>query len=93
MKLFEYMASKRAVIASNLPGIAEVITDGENALLVPPGDAPALAAAIQRLRDDAALRQQLAEAAYREVMAHYTWAARAQAILSAIREHQNVGRY
>ncbi|MBA3872435.1 MAG: glycosyltransferase family 4 protein [Anaerolineae bacterium] len=88
MKLFEYMASGRAIIASNLPSIAEVITDGENALLVPPSDAPALAAAIQRLRDDATLRQRLADAAYTEVMAHYTWEARAQNILASIRESQ-----
>jgi glycosyltransferase involved in cell wall biosynthesis len=88
MKLFEYMASKRAVIASNLPGIAEVVTDGETALLVPSSDAHALAGAIQRLRDDAALRQRLADAAYTEVMAHYTWAARAQNILARIRESQ-----
>ena len=86
MKLFEYMASGRAIIASDLPSIAEVIRDGENALLVPPSDAPALATAIKHLRDDAALRQRLADAAYHEVMAHYTWAARARNILSAIQE-------
>ncbi len=88
MKLFEYMASKRAVIASNLPGIAEVVVDGETALLVPASDAGALAYAIQRMRDDATLRQRLADAAYTEVMAHYTWAARAQNILAGIRESQ-----
>ena len=88
MKLFEYMASKRAIIASNLPSIAEVIVDGENALLVPPSDAPALAEAIKRLRDDATLRQQVADAAYTDVMAHYTWAARAQNILGRIQESQ-----
>ncbi len=88
MKLFEYMASKRAIIASNLPSIAEVIVDGENALLVPPSDAPALAEAIKRLRDDATLRQHVADAAYTDVMAHYTWAARAQNILGRIQESQ-----
>ena len=88
MKLFEYMASGRAIIASNLPSIAEVITDGENALLVQPSDAAALADAIKRLRDDAALRQRLADAAYSEVMAHYTWAARAKNILKAIQDTQ-----
>ncbi len=86
MKLFEYMASGRAIIASDLPSIAEVISDGENALLVPPSDANALAEAIKCLRDDAALRQRLANAAYVEVMAHYTWAARAKAILAKVSE-------
>ncbi len=88
MKLFEYMASRRAIIASDLPSIGEVVKDGETALLVPPTDAPALATAIQRLRDDAALRQRLADAAYTEVMAHYTWAARAKAILGKVRENE-----
>jgi glycosyltransferase involved in cell wall biosynthesis len=84
MKLFEYMASQRAIVASDLPSTAEVVKDGETALLYPSGDAAALAAAIIRLRDNPALRSQLAVAAYEEVMAHYTWAARAQAILARI---------
>ncbi len=81
IKLFEYMAVERALIASNLPSIAEVVTDGESALLVPPSDAAALAEAIRRLRDDPALRQRLAARAYALVMESYTWAARAENIL------------
>ena len=84
IKLFEYMASKRALVASNLPSIAEVVTDGESALLTPPVDAEALAEAIRRLRDDAGLRDRLAENAYRIVMESYTWEARAQMILGAL---------
>ena len=82
------LVSERAIISSNLPGFAEVVTDNQTALLVPPGDATALADAIRRLRDDVALRQRLAGAAYAEVMAHYTWAARAQNILAKIAEAQ-----
>ena len=84
MKLFEYMAARRAILATALPSTAEVVTDGESALLVPPGDAAALGAAVARLRDDPALRARLADAAYSEVMAHYTWAARAKAILGKV---------
>lgn len=80
IKLFEYMASRRAIVASDLPGFAEVLTHEQSALLVPPGDADALAAAITRLRDDPALREQLASRAYADVMAHYTWAQRAARI-------------
>jgi glycosyltransferase involved in cell wall biosynthesis len=80
IKLFEYMASRRAIIASDLPGFAEVITDQESALLLPPEDVEALADAIRRLRDDVALRARLAERAYEVVMARYTWQARAEAI-------------
>lgn len=84
IKLFEYMASKRALVASNLPSIAEVVVDGESALLTPPSDVEALAEAIRRLRDDTALRERLAENAYRIVMEKYTWEARAQMILAAL---------
>lgn len=88
IKLFEYMAARRAIVASNLPSTAEVVRDGESALLYPPGDSAALAAAITRLRDDPALRDRLAERAYAEVMAHYTWDARAAAILRKVRSYE-----
>ena len=43
------MAAGRAIVASDLPAIREVLTDGVDALLVPPGDAGALAQALERL--------------------------------------------
>jgi glycosyltransferase involved in cell wall biosynthesis len=84
MKLFEYMASGRAIVATDLPSTAEVVRDGESALLVPPSDAAALGSAIARLRDDPALRERLAKIAYEEVVGHYTWASRAAAILEKV---------
>ena len=81
IKLFEYMASGRAIVASDLPSTADVVRDGESALLVPPGDVDALAKAIMRLRDDPALRHKLAACAREIVLAHYTWDARAKMIL------------
>jgi glycosyltransferase involved in cell wall biosynthesis len=80
IKLFEYMASLRPIIASDLPGFAEVIAHQESALLVPPEDVEALAGAIRLMRDDPALRVRLAEWAYDLVMTRYTWQARAEAI-------------
>jgi glycosyltransferase involved in cell wall biosynthesis len=77
LKLFEYMAAGRAIVASDLPSIREVLTDGTNALLVPPGDADALAAAIARLTTDRALATRLARAAF-EAAADYTWDRRAE---------------
>jgi glycosyltransferase involved in cell wall biosynthesis len=80
LKLFEYMAAGRAVIASDLPGWSDVLRHEQNALLIPPGDVMALAEALQRLKADAALRTHLAETAQQEAFAHYTWQARAERI-------------
>lgn len=88
IKLFEYMASGRAIVASDLPAIADVVTDGESALLVTPGDVDTLAAAIQRLHDDPALRHQLANCARTIVFERYTWAKRAAMILSYLQPQQ-----
>lgn len=62
----------RPSIGTNVGGSKEVIADGETGLLIPPGDPEALAAAIRRLRDDAALRQRLGEAAYVRVRSEFT---------------------
>lgn len=83
LKLFEYMASGRAVVASDLPGWADVITHDIDALLVPPSDVAALSGALSRLYQDAALRERLATAARQRVMSVYTWDARARQILAA----------
>ena len=61
--LFEYLAAGRAVIATRIGVVPEVLTDGETALLVPAGDPGPLAEAIGRLLDDAALRARLGTAA------------------------------
>lgn len=58
----EALAASRPVLATAVGGLAEVIVDGRCGLLVPPEDVPALAAGLQRLRDDGALRQRLAAA-------------------------------
>lgn len=84
IKLFEYMAAGRAVVASDLPSTAEVVRDEETALLYPPGDVAALASAIRRLREDAALRSRLGAAASELVFSHYTWDARARRILARL---------
>jgi colanic acid/amylovoran biosynthesis glycosyltransferase len=57
--LMEAMASGVPVVASAVSGIPELVEDGVSGLLVPPGDAPALARALQRLHDDEALARRL----------------------------------
>jgi phosphatidyl-myo-inositol alpha-mannosyltransferase len=53
--LIEAMAACTAVVASDLPGYANVARAGRDALLVPPGDAAALGAALRRVLDDPGL--------------------------------------
>ncbi|MBI5031552.1 MAG: glycosyltransferase [Chloroflexi bacterium] len=60
--LMEAMASGVPVVASGVSGIPELVEHECNGLLVPPGDPPALADALQRLHDSPALRQRLAQA-------------------------------
>lgn len=86
LKLFEYMASHSAIVASDLPAWSDVVTHEETALLVPPSDVDALTEAINRLQHDPELRQKLADNAYARVMAHYTWSARAETILKHIKQ-------
>lgn len=83
LKLFEYLALGRAIVASDLPAIREVLTHEETALLVPAGDATALAAAIGRLVDDPALADRLASNA-RALAPNYTWDARAARLECAL---------
>ncbi len=81
MKLFDYMAAKRAIITSDLPVIREVL-DEESAVFVPPDDVDAWHAALTRLLCDGALREKLAKNAY-EIVGEYTWLERQKKILAS----------
>ncbi len=63
----EAMLSGRPVIASRIGGLTEIVLNGETGLLVPPGDAPALQKAIQRLLADPALRERMGRAGRQRV--------------------------
>lgn len=79
LKLFEYMAAGKPIVASDLPAIREILKDGHDACLVEPGNAHALAVAIRRVLDDRALAERIARTAFDEAAA-YTWARRAERI-------------
>ena len=66
--VLEAMALGKACVASRVNAIPEAITDGENGILVPPGDAGALAAAILRLFKDSVLRERLGAAGRARVL-------------------------
>lgn len=71
MTMVEAMAAGVPVVATDIPACREVLDGGRCGLLVPLGDAPALAEAICRLLDDAPLRRRLVDAASERVRAKY----------------------
>jgi phosphatidyl-myo-inositol alpha-mannosyltransferase len=72
--LVEAMAAGLPVVASDTPGYDEVVRDGRDGLLVPPRDAVALAAAVNRVLDDPGLAERLRAAGTARAAA-YDWAA------------------
>jgi glycosyltransferase involved in cell wall biosynthesis len=83
LKMFEYMAARVPVVASDLPALREVLRHRENALLVRPDDPADLARALTALLEDPDLAARLAGQARRDVAPH-TWDARALRILDEL---------
>lgn len=87
LKLFEYMALGRAIIAPDTANIREVIKQGENALLFDPAREDTFRAALARLCADAALRQTLGAAARHTIVQDgFTWARNAARVERLARE-------
>jgi glycosyltransferase involved in cell wall biosynthesis len=85
MKLFGYLAAGRALLAPATPDVEELLTHGDNAVLVQPGDIGAAAAALRDLLHDDVGRARLAARA-RATGADLTWDARAEKIESFLYE-------
>ena len=86
LKLIEYMAQGRAIVAPSTPNIGEILSDRE-ALLFDPGDPAAFRRAIERLSGDADLRVRLGQAARAAVDRHgLTWANNARRIAGLFAE-------
>lgn len=84
--LLEAMSLGLPVVASNVGGLAEVLRHDGTGLLVPAGDARALAAALARLDDSVELRSALGAAAAREQRRLYTLATMGEGYLAAYRQ-------
>lgn len=72
LSLIEAMAAGRPVVATRVGGVPELIRDGRDGLLVPPGDAGALAQAMRALLDDPAGARTRAASARRRVQEHFS---------------------
>lgn len=81
--LLEAGALGKAIVASRVGGIPDILTDDVNGLLSTPGDAGSVAAALQRLLDDPALTARLSTAAYERVSRDFSRKAQVAATLNA----------
>ncbi len=85
LKLFEYMACGRAIVAPDQPNIREILSQGETAILFDPDDPVALWRAISGLVDDPQLRERLGQAARRALeVRDYSWQANAARVAAVV---------
>jgi glycosyltransferase involved in cell wall biosynthesis len=84
LKIFEYMSYGKAMVATDLPVIREVLESRKNALLAPAGDLDLWQQALRELADDPALRRELGDRARNDFEARHTWSARARAVLDGL---------
>lgn len=81
LKIFEYMSYGKAIIASDLPVLREVLKTGENALLVPPEELEGWACALEELANNRALMQKIGKTARKMLEEEYTWDKRVARVL------------
>lgn len=82
LKLVEYMAMAKAIVAPAMPNITDLVRDQESALLFQPENVASLGAALDRLLSDAALRVRLGLRARHEVEQKHNWRAKALEVLN-----------
>lgn len=88
IKLFEYLAMGKAVIAPAKSNITEIVDDGTTALIFPPRDATTLTRHIERLYRDRALARRLGEAGNTLIDARgYHWQGNARRVIDLVQEH------
>lgn len=79
LKLFEYMAAGKPIVASRLGALEEILREGENAVLVEPNSPAALSEGIRRILADPSFAARIARAAFDDAT-QYTWERRAERI-------------
>ena len=85
-KVFATLAMRKPLITGDSVAIKELLTDGENAVLCPIGDAEALSHAIRRVLEDRMLMDRIAEGGRQVYLAHASEAQIGQTVADALRE-------
>lgn len=80
MKLFEYMAMKKAVVAPNVAPIREIVEDGRTGILFEKGNVADSIRCIEKLLEDEELRTELGQRAHSRVLSCHTWDRNAERI-------------
>jgi len=83
LKMFEYMAAERPIVAADFPAVREVLREGENALLVAPDSAQEIARGLRRALEEKPLAESISRRAGKDVKM-FTWEERARRILEVI---------
>jgi glycosyltransferase involved in cell wall biosynthesis len=73
LKIYEYMAAALPVVTAAIPPLTTIIRDGQEGLLYPEGDLPALAATLKRLIDAPSTARAMGLAARERLVEHYSW--------------------
>ena len=84
LKLFNYMASEKPIIASNLPAVKEILEDKKTSLLVDPEDICGWKDSIVKILCKPYLAKELSKNAYELLKSKYTWKLRAEKIIESI---------
>jgi len=83
IKMFEYMAGKTPIVASDLPSIREILNEG-NAVLVEPDNSKKLAEGISRILNNNELGVKISEQSFFDVQ-NYTWRERSEQVIDFIK--------
>jgi glycosyltransferase involved in cell wall biosynthesis len=86
IKVLEYMACRKAIVATDLAVTRALLTHGEDSLLFSEGKADELARYLMDLKSDVNLRERLAGRAHEKVKAHYQWKSSCEKLLNAYDE-------
>jgi glycosyltransferase involved in cell wall biosynthesis len=92
MKVLEYMACSRALVATNQGQVSEIIQDGKNGFVYNPGNYAEMLKKVERLIEDGDLRRELGENARKTVCQEYTWdkcGQRIQEVVESVLKHRH----